>query len=62
VELGAEGNGQVEVLSGLSAGERIVTSAQFLIDSESNLREAIQKLLAGRAVGPGSPPPSGHRH
>jgi len=48
VKLGAEGDGRVEVLSGLAAGEEIVTSSQFLIDSESNLQEAVQKLLAAR--------------
>jgi RND family efflux transporter MFP subunit len=32
------------VLSGLSEGERVVTSGQFLLDSESQLREAIQKM------------------
>jgi RND family efflux transporter MFP subunit len=48
VELGAEGERRVEVRSGLEPGERIVTSAQFLIDSESNLREAIQKLVAAK--------------
>lgn len=47
VELGREGDGYVQVLSNLEAGERIVTSAQFLIDSESNLRAAIQKMIAG---------------
>jgi RND family efflux transporter MFP subunit len=46
VALGGEGDGMVEVLSGLQEGETIVTSAQFLIDSESNLREAIQKMVA----------------
>jgi len=46
VELGIEGQGIVQVLAGLEEGERVVTSAQFLIDSESNLREAIQKLIA----------------
>ena len=50
VSLGAEGNGRVEVLSGLQPGEEVVTSAQFLIDSESNLREAIQKLIAARTA------------
>jgi Cu(I)/Ag(I) efflux system membrane fusion protein/cobalt-zinc-cadmium efflux system membrane fusion protein len=60
VELGAEGNGEVEVVSGLAAGERIVTSAQFLIDSESNLREAVQKLLASRSSE--SPAAVGHQH
>jgi Cu(I)/Ag(I) efflux system membrane fusion protein/cobalt-zinc-cadmium efflux system membrane fusion protein len=54
VELGSEGGGRVEILSGLEAGERIVTSAQFLIDSESNLREAMQKLLASREPQPES--------
>ena len=34
-----------QVLSGLSEGERIVTSGQFMLDSESQLREAIQKMM-----------------
>jgi RND family efflux transporter MFP subunit len=34
-----------EVLSGLREGERVVTSGQFMLDSESQLREAIQKML-----------------
>lgn len=52
VELGATGGGYQEIRKGLQAGERVVTSSQFLIDSESNLREAINKIAA-RAVGPG---------
>jgi Cu(I)/Ag(I) efflux system membrane fusion protein len=48
VRLGAEGNRYVEVLSGLSGSENVVTSAQFLIDSESNLREAMLKFLAAK--------------
>lgn len=40
----AEGN-LYQVLSGLKAGERVVTSGQFMLDSESQLREAIQKML-----------------
>ena len=39
-------NGWLEVLSGLDEGERVVVSSQFLIDSESNLQEAVNKLLA----------------
>jgi Cu(I)/Ag(I) efflux system membrane fusion protein/cobalt-zinc-cadmium efflux system membrane fusion protein len=35
-----------EVLSGIEAGEQIVTSGQFLLDSESQLQEAIRKMLA----------------
>jgi RND family efflux transporter MFP subunit len=37
-------NDAYQVLSGLNEGERIVTSGQFLLDSESQLREAIQKM------------------
>jgi len=65
VTLGAEGGGLVQVLSGLEAGERVVTSSQFLLDSESNLREAIQKLLASRTGDAEPEPPSpdqGHQH
>ncbi len=48
VTLGVEGgprNDELQVLSGLEPGEKVVTSAQFLIDSESRLQEAIQKML-----------------
>jgi Cu(I)/Ag(I) efflux system membrane fusion protein len=48
VELGAQGDGSMQILSGVSPGEQVVTSSQFLLDSESNLREAIQKLLAAK--------------
>ena len=55
VAVGAQGDRYVQILSGLAPGERIVTSAQFLLDSESNLREAIQKLIAAkRATAAGS--------
>ncbi len=42
---GGERNNEIEILSGLAPGEQIVTSAQFLFDSESRLQEAIQKML-----------------
>ena len=46
---GLVGDGHItEVLSGLSQGETVVTSGQFLLDSESQLQEAVQKLLAAR--------------
>ncbi|WP_303722401.1 efflux RND transporter periplasmic adaptor subunit [Malonomonas rubra] len=38
-------SGYAEILDGIKAGERVVTSAQFMLDSESKLREAIQKML-----------------
>lgn len=40
VRLGVRGDSGYEVLSGLSAGDRVVTSANFLISSESRLRSA----------------------
>jgi membrane fusion protein, copper/silver efflux system len=45
VKLGLESEGRVVVLSGIEAGDEIVTSAQFLIDSESKLREATSKMM-----------------
>ena len=47
VTIGEEGdNGEVRIISGLLANEKVVISAQFLIDSESRLQEAIQKMIA----------------
>jgi Cu(I)/Ag(I) efflux system membrane fusion protein/cobalt-zinc-cadmium efflux system membrane fusion protein len=40
------GDGQLEIREGLAESERIVTSGQFLIDSESKLQESVQKFLA----------------
>jgi Cu(I)/Ag(I) efflux system membrane fusion protein/cobalt-zinc-cadmium efflux system membrane fusion protein len=51
VTLGLHGEGLYEVKSGLKEGETIVTSSQFLIDSESSLKEAIQKMVADRKSG-----------
>lgn len=48
VTLGMEGgerNNEIEILQGVEPGEMIVTSAQFLFDSESRLQESIQKML-----------------
>ena len=40
VKLGAHGDGYIEVLDGVKAGEQVVVSANFLIDAESNLNAA----------------------
>jgi membrane fusion protein, copper/silver efflux system len=37
VQIGREGGGQTEILAGLSEGEKVITSGQFLIDSEASL-------------------------
>ena len=50
VETGHEGGGFVEILEGVSEGDRIVTSSQFLIDSESSLQAAVQKMIAQRSA------------
>lgn len=54
VVLGVESGGEVAVDSGVAAGERVVVSAQFLVDSESKLREATAKMLS---PGSGNHPP-----
>jgi Cu(I)/Ag(I) efflux system membrane fusion protein len=50
VKLGASGEGgMVEVVSGLNPGDVVVTSSQFMLDSESRLREATNKIRAQMA-------------
>jgi len=49
VRVGSKVDDYYEVISGLKAGERVVTSASFLVDSESNLKEA----MGGMAGMPG---------
>lgn len=39
-------SGNVEILDGLKEGDEVVISAQFMLDSESRLREAVQKMTA----------------
>ena len=48
VRLGAQAGDEFEVLDGLAEGEQVVTSAQFLINSESNLQSAVRKMMAGK--------------
>ncbi|MFH1681602.1 MAG: efflux RND transporter periplasmic adaptor subunit, partial [Candidatus Eisenbacteria bacterium] len=51
VRLGPSGSGGVtQVLDGVLPGERVVTSAQFLLDSESSFREAVKKMMEGSAA------------
>jgi len=49
VKIGSKVDDYYEVINGLKAGERVVTSASFLVDSESNLKEA----MGGMANMPG---------
>lgn len=50
VVLGVAAEGAYEVLAGLTAGERVVTSANFLIDSESRLRAALDAFRPASAA------------
>ena len=47
VEIGAEANGQTEIRKGLEAGQKVVVSGQFLIDSEASLKSTISRLSTG---------------
>lgn len=51
VETGRVREGRTEIHNGLEAGERVVTRAQFMIDAESNLREALDKFKGGGHAG-----------
>jgi Cu(I)/Ag(I) efflux system membrane fusion protein len=49
VTLGAEQGGRTAILAGLSEGQSIVISGQFLIDSEASLKSTVNRLGAGQA-------------
>jgi multidrug efflux pump subunit AcrA (membrane-fusion protein) len=56
VEIGLRSEGNLyQVLKGLDEGEDVVLSGQFMLDSESQLREAILKMLEPKAVKTESP-------
>ncbi len=56
VETGAEANGQTEIRRGLEAGQKIVVSGQFLVDSEASLKGILDRMsgTAPAAVGRGN--------
>ena len=51
IELGRTAGDYAEVLSGVNAGQRVVTSAQFLLDSESNLAEVMKSMIGNMGSG-----------
>lgn len=54
------GDGWLEVQEGLEENDIVVTSGQFLIDSESRLQEAVQKLLSAKTSPGGGGEHAGH--
>jgi len=61
VETGAEAGGYTEIVAGLEAGEQVVASGQFLIDSESSVQAAFSRL-SGSGDSSSSGGQSGHQH
>jgi len=49
VTVGRRGGGMIEIISGVVAGDRVVSTATFLIDAESNLNAALAALAAPEA-------------
>lgn len=47
VTLGQQSDERLQIIAGLNEGETVVTSANFLLDSESQLRGVFQKSLGG---------------
>ena len=56
VKLGSRSENYVEVLDGIAAGEQVVTSANFLIDAESNLKAALNGMGDATVPPPSSSP------
>jgi Cu(I)/Ag(I) efflux system membrane fusion protein len=51
VKVGLRGDSLVEIVRGLKAGDEVVASATFLLDSESNLAAAIQGIMLQMGMG-----------
>ena len=58
VRIGRDAGGQTEVLAGLSAGEKVVASGQFLIDSEASLSGIRARPIGGAVAAAAAKPPS----
>jgi Cu(I)/Ag(I) efflux system membrane fusion protein len=58
VRAGWSGDGRVAILSGLAEGERVVTTANFMLDSESRLRAAVEGFNSAPATHAGHDAPA----
>ncbi|MDX2149319.1 MAG: efflux RND transporter periplasmic adaptor subunit [Bryobacteraceae bacterium] len=62
VETGVRAGDKIEIRSGLKEGERIVTSGNFLLNSESQLKWPSQPATGPAAGAPRPAPPAEHKH
>jgi Cu(I)/Ag(I) efflux system membrane fusion protein len=62
VKLGRRGGGYVAITQGLSEGEAVVTSANFLIDAESNLKAALKGFADARSPQAAEPASGAEAH
>jgi len=60
IETGRDSGGMTEIRKGLTAGQRIVASGQFLIDSEASLKSTLSRLESAAEAPANDPPGSGH--
>ena len=58
VTVGQEAEDRIEILDGLNEGEEVVTSANFLIDSESKLKAALSQTVSKKQTPSSESPPS----
>jgi membrane fusion protein, copper/silver efflux system len=61
VETGIEADGRTEIRKGLEAGQKVVVSGQFLIDSEASLRAATMRMGEAPVSEPARAGVEGHR-
>ncbi len=60
IETGRDSGGMTEIRKGLTAGQRVVASGQFLIDSEASLKSTLGRLESAQGNAKNDPPGGGH--
>jgi Cu(I)/Ag(I) efflux system membrane fusion protein len=62
VEIGRDNSGRTEILRGLEAGQKVVVSGQFLVDSEANLKASATRMNEMPGVAPALPAAAATHH
>ena len=60
IETGRDSGGMIEIRKGLSSGQRVVASGQFLIDSEASLKSTLSRLESVSDPAKNDPQGGGH--